>query len=95
MVYIAKEAWPEKKDFLQEDDKRRVTVRASRQELAELTAPTGYTPGLLYQLGVGLLAGNGGHVASRRALDGRVGDVADGQEVGSEPPNAQLGHVGE
>lgn len=44
---------------------------------------------------MGLLAGNGGHVASIRALDGRVGDVADGQEVGPEAPNAQLGHVGE
>lgn len=61
----------------------------------ESSEPTVYAPGLLHQFLFGLLAGNGGHVASWRALDGRVGDVADGQEVGPQSPHAQLGHVGE
>lgn len=34
-------------------------------------------------------------VHPRAAVEGRVGDVAHRQEVGTESANAQLGHVGE
>lgn len=53
------------------------------------------SPGLLHHLLVRLLAGDVPDVRPRGAVDGLVGDVADRQEVGSEPAHTELGHVGE
>lgn len=53
------------------------------------------TPCFLHQLLLRLFAGDLRHIAAGAAVDGRVGDVTDGQEVGSQAPHAQLCHVGE
>lgn len=53
-----------------------------------------HTPGLLLQL-LGLVAVHCCNVGSRRAVKRRVGDAAHRQEVWPQPPDAQLGHVGQ
>lgn len=42
-----------------------------------------------------LFAVKRGHVTAGRAVEGRVGDVANGQEVRPQASHAQLGHIGE
>lgn len=53
------------------------------------------TPCFIHHLLLSLPAGGVGHVAALSAVDGRIGDVTDKQEVGSQAPHTQLGHVGE
>lgn len=40
-------------------------------------------------------AGGLSHVGAGRAVDGRIRDITDGEEIGSQASHAELGHIGE
>lgn len=99
MVYIAKEAWPEKKDFLKENTNKKsqrlhingraiVLLTHGKQAKSFLNEDTHahkpHTPCFFHQLLISLLALELGDVAPQSAVDGLVGDFTDAQEVGPQ-----------
>lgn len=56
---------------------------------------THHTPCFLHHLLTRLPAGDMGHVAARSAVDGRIGDVTDRQEIGAQASHTKLGHISE
>lgn len=110
MVYIAKEAWPEKKDFLKENINKKcqrlhINGRAivlptlgkqTKTFLNENThAHNPHTPCFFHQLLISLLAVELGDVAPQSAVDGLIGDFTDTQEVWPQASHTKLGHIRE
>lgn len=54
-----------------------------------------HTPCFLHQLLLRLPAGGLRHVGAGRAVDGRIRDITDGEEIGSQASHAELRHIGE
>lgn len=59
------------------------------------TSASTHTPGLLLQPVVVLVAVHCRNVSPRRAVERCISDPTHRQEMRPQPPNAQLGHVGQ